>query len=203
MDLEGLPYVLEPMNVLHVPTVAAIEQEVFTRPWSYSSFMREVQDNPQSEYVVLRYRPWAQSRENLRNGSRWRGLFCSKNEDRSLLGYGGFWLMLDEAHICTLAVRGEWRGRGLGELILLSLIERALDRGSLFVTLEVRESNTVAQSLYRKYGFVQTGRRRGYYLDNREDALIMTVDALDSPQYQDLISALRQRLRSRLLRERT
>jgi ribosomal-protein-alanine N-acetyltransferase len=71
-------------------------------------------------------------------------------------------MMVDEGHVCTLGVRAEWRGRGLGELLLLSLIEAAYQQGADLVTLEVRESNLVAQNLYRKYGLQVTGRRRGY-----------------------------------------
>ncbi len=203
MDLEGLPYVIVPMEAEHVPTVAAIEQRVFPRPWSYASFMREVRDNPQSDFVVLSYGPWAEDRDSAYLGRGWRGLFRMRDEDRSVLGYGGFWVMLDEAHICTLAVRDEWRGCGLGQLLFQSLIERALNRACLFVTLEVRESNIVAQRLYRKYGLVQTGRRRGYYLDNHEDALIMTVEETNLSAYREYIAQLGERLRDRLLREAT
>ena len=201
MDLCGLPYTIVPMEAEHVPTVAAIEERVFPRPWSYASFMREVRDNPHSDFIVLSYRPWAEDRDDVHLGGGWRGLFRMRDEDRSILGYGGFWVMLDEAHICTLAVRDEWRGCGLGELLFLSLVERSLNRACLFLTLEVRESNIVAQRLYRKYGFVQTGRRRGYYLDNHEDALIMTVEGLNSPAYREQITQFGERLRERLLRE--
>jgi ribosomal-protein-alanine N-acetyltransferase len=118
--------------------------------------------------------------------------------DHSILGYGGLWMMVDEGHVCTLGVRAEWRGRGLGELLLLSLIEAAYQQGADLVTLEVRESNLVAQNLYRKYGLQVTGRRRGYYTDNREDALIMSVFDVAKAPYQDELDLKRQALRQYL-----
>ena len=119
-------------------------------------------------------------------------------QDALLLGYGGFWFLIDEAHITTLGVRPEWRGRGLGELLLISLIEGALERGALTVSLEVRVSNSTAQSLYAKYGFQRVGRRKAYYSDNREDADIMTITNVASSAYERHLSALRTRLRERL-----
>ena len=92
-----------------------------------------------------------------------------------MLGYAGLWLLIDEAHISTIAVAPEWRGRGLGELLLASLLERAISIGADVATLEVRASNLVAQNLYRKYRFTVVGVRKGYYTDNFEDALVMTT----------------------------
>ena len=198
MDLDGLAYALHPMAVGDIPTVAAIENIVFTLPWSPSSFRYEVKNNSSSVYLVLRYGPWSCSHTSplLRPVRR---LLRPGRQDSSLLGYAGFWMMVDEAHICTLALRAEWRGRGLGELLLASLIDKAMEYPVQMVTLEVRVSNTVAQSLYRKYGFQIVGRRKRYYSDNGEDAYIMSTDSIRSDDYLAHLGALSRGLRERIL----
>jgi ribosomal-protein-alanine N-acetyltransferase len=108
------------------------------------------------------------------------------------------WLVLDEAHITTIAMRESHRGRGLGELLLGSLIMAAGEMGSDRVTLEVRVSNAVAQNLYRKYGFREEGVRPRYYSDNGEDAYIMTADDVRSPSYTERFDRLMGELRPRL-----
>ncbi|MDQ2888748.1 MAG: ribosomal protein S18-alanine N-acetyltransferase, partial [Chloroflexota bacterium] len=116
----------------------------------------------------------------------------------SIIGFAGLWLMVDEAHITTIAMHPDFRQRGLGEFLLVSLIDTAYEIGARWVTLEVRVSNSVAQSLYRKYGFHQAGVRHRYYSDNQEDALIMWTDEINSPAYkqkfQELKSALQEKL---------
>jgi len=200
VNLEDLPYRLEPMAEEDVSTVAEIEKIVFTLPWSATAFMYEIRSNPSAEYMVLRYVPWVrESWEDRVLPKSVRRLLHSSKNDQSLLGYGGFWRVLEESHICTLAMRPEWRGRGLGELLLLSLIERAVECKAEVVTLEVRVSNTKAQNLYQKYGFTVMGRRKGYYSDNGEDALIMTTEQVTAPEYQARFQELRAQLRERLL----
>jgi len=107
------------------------------------------------------------------------------------------WLMLDEAHITTIAMRTTWRGKGLGELLLASLVETAFDIGAHRITLEVRVSNEAAQNLYRKYSFAPEGVRPRYYSDNNEDAYIMTTSDIRDESYrarfEDLVKALRAR----------
>ena len=114
-----------------------------------------------------------------------------------MVGYGGFWALGDEAHISTIAVRPDWRGYGLGELLLAAMIDLAASLKARFVTLEVRASNLVAQNLYRKYLFEQAGLRRRYYRDNDEDALIMTTPRIDDRTF---LTAFHQR--QKLLCER-
>ncbi len=114
-----------------------------------------------------------------RNGS-W------KPGDEFIAGFVGVWHVAaaGEAHIVSIGVRTEYRGLGLGEALLLAAIERAIESGLGKVTLEVRVSNHVAQNLYKKYGFMERGRRRGYYTDNREDALIMTTPSILTDSYK-------------------
>jgi len=203
MNLDDLPYSVERMQLDDVPTVSAVELEVFTMPWSSTAFEYELRHNPSSRYLVLRYLPWR--REHVSDGAlplRVRRMLKPSHEDLSLLGYGGFWMMVDEAHICTLAVRPQWRGRGLGELLLLSLVEQAIERQAAVVTLEVRVSNLRAQNLYKKYGFAVVGERKRYYSDNQEDALIMTTESVHSATFQQMLSEHTAALRTRLLAER-
>jgi [ribosomal protein S18]-alanine N-acetyltransferase len=202
MDLNNLPYALEPMQRRDIATVSRIEQEVFSLPWTTSAFHYELEHNQSSYYVVLRYLPWAASKGDESLLGSMRRALRRPGYDPSLVGYGGCWIMVDEAHISTLAVRSIWRGRGLGELLMVALIEEAYRRAATEVTLEVRVSNTIAQSLYEKYGFQRLGTRRAYYSDNREDAYIMTTASISSPAYTREFDALRETLRQRLLSQK-
>jgi ribosomal-protein-alanine N-acetyltransferase len=115
-----------------------------------------------------------------------------------IVGFSGIWMMAGEAHVTNLAVRRLYQGKGLGELLLLATIDLSSELKASFMTLEVRASNLVAQSLYSKYGFVQMGIRRGYYLDNHEDAIIMSTDTLNSPSFKEHIRQLREDLKKKL-----
>ena len=92
-----------------------------------------------------------------------------------MVGYAGFWLIVDEAHIGTIAVHPLWRQRGLGEKLLVTLLRQARELGAVLATLEVRPGNQAAQRLYRRHGFAEVGQRKRYYQDNGEDALLLTV----------------------------
>ena len=109
-----------------------------------------------------------------------------------IVTFAGLWIMAGEAHIINIAVRQSYRRKGIGELLLISLIDLAIKLNSLLITLEVRASNTAALSLYRKYGFVETRLRRGYYSDNREDAVVMTVEDIGSAAFQENLNRLKQ-----------
>src|SRR3989442_7010944 len=109
----------------------------------------------------------------------------------SIIGFAGLWLMVDEAHITTIAMHPDYRRRGLGEFMLVSLIDIAYSIGAKWVTLEVRVSNYTAQNLYRKYGFREAGLRHRYYSDNQEDALIMWTDEINTPSYKQKFQELK------------
>ena len=117
--------------------------------------------------------------------------------DHNVLGFVGLWFMAGEAHITAIAVDEVSRGKSIGELLLMGSIEVAMNRRSKEVTLEARVSNYVAQALYEKYGFEKVGIRKGYYTDNREDAVIMTTEPLSSPTYQARFQALKEAFRRR------
>ena len=103
-----------------------------------------------------------------------------------LIGFGGIWLMVDEAHITTFAVHPAWRRRHIGERLLAALLELAVRRHAREATLEVRLSNLAARKLYEKYGFRPVGVRPRYYSDDNEDALIMTTEPLEEVALQQV-----------------
>lgn len=138
--------------------VMAIDQRSFANPWSAASYHYEVTENRNAHFSVV----WAPSPG-------------APAGQRLVAGYAGYWLIVDEAHIGTLAVHPDWRRRGLGEKLLAALLRQARDLGAGVALLEVRAGNLAAQNLYRKYGFEAVGRRKHYYHDNGEDALLLTA----------------------------
>jgi ribosomal-protein-alanine N-acetyltransferase len=115
-----------------------------------------------------------------------------------ICGFSGIWMMVDEAHITNIAVRQEYQGKGLGEFLLIATIDLAGELKASFLTLEVRASNLVAQRLYTKYGFTEMGIRRGYYLDNKEDAIIMSTESISAETFKTRIQELREALKKKI-----
>jgi len=144
-----------------IPRVMAIDSLSFPNPWPESTYRFEISENPSAHLLVLEVQPDA--------------------DQVQIAGFAGYWFIIDEAHISTLAVHPEWRGRGLGQHLLRGLLREAAWRGALSATLEVRAGNRVAQRLYARHGFAVVGRRLGYYSDNSEDALLMTTHEFDFP----------------------
>ena len=144
------------MTLQDVDAVWEIEKQSFAIPWSRDAFVTEVTENKCARYLVVR-------------------------EDGVPVAYAGMWLVLDEAHVTNIAVRSDMRGRGLGEVVARALMQLAADTGIRYMTLEVRRTNLVAQSLYKKLGFVEVGFRKRYYADNNEDALVMVCEDLPEP----------------------
>lgn len=199
MDLTALPLAIEPMQLGHIPAVMEIEGESFSLPWPESGYRHELTRNEFAHYYVLRPRPAASSAPKSTRKRWWQVTRRRRGNNTGLiLGYGGFWLMYDEAHISTLAVRRMYRQQGLGEFLLVAMLDEAQRLGASRATLEVRVSNAAAQALYAKYGFEQVGRRKAYYNDNKEDALILTTPKFVSPAYQSLVNAQRRALLGRL-----
>ena len=185
------PYIVQPMRWDDVPAIMVIERESFPLPWSSYTYRHELTENKNSHYMVIRSRVQGPDAQTW-----WKRLL--RPTSPPIVGYGGFWLIADEAHISTIAVAKKWRGRGLGELLLTAMIEQALGMQAVMVTLEVRVTNTVAQNLYRKYGFVVTGTRPRYYRDNDEDAHIMTVEGVAGEEYRKKFARLQETLWMRL-----
>lgn len=141
------------MEAEDIDAVLKIEHQSFSIPWSREAFEAEVCDNEIARYLVLI------------NGEK-------------VIGYGGMWIILDEAHVTNIAVLPSFRGRGLGKKLLAAMIETAKAGGAASMTLEVRASNEAAKKLYTGFGFKECGVRPGYYTDNREDAVIMWLESI-------------------------
>jgi [ribosomal protein S18]-alanine N-acetyltransferase len=107
-----------------------------------------------------------------------------------IVGFIGLWYMASEVHVINLAVHPDFRRRGIGELLLIRAVELSIHLRAILITLEVRPSNKAAQALYAKYGFTERGVRKAYYLDNREDAVIMTLDEPSSPDHLESLERL-------------
>ncbi|MBI3537086.1 MAG: ribosomal protein S18-alanine N-acetyltransferase [Chloroflexi bacterium] len=174
------------MRVTDLAQVMEIEYASFSTPWSELSYRQELLFNPNGSYFVARLA----HADSIGAAPKffWRKFFSPSSRQiraaEPVIGYSGFWLVVDEAHISTIAVNPAWRRRGIGERLLIAMIERARALRAETVTLEVRVSNAPAQSLYRKYGFEIAGTRPRYYNDNGEDAFIMTTPRIQTDAYR-------------------
>ena len=132
-----------------VRQIHEIEALCFAMPWSEESILHDVKENPVARWLVL--------------------------DDGSgrVMAYAGMWFVLDEAHVCNVAVHPDFRRMGYGRRILEALVDMAKANSMTLMTLEVRRSNLAAQALYHQCGFLDVGYRKRYYEDNKEDALIM------------------------------
>jgi [ribosomal protein S18]-alanine N-acetyltransferase len=157
---------IEPMQLGDLPVIHAIEQASFTSPWPANAYRSELESNRLANYLVARI-------------------------DDVVVGYGGMWLMVDEAHITTFAIDPAWRRQRIGERLLLEFVDVAIARFARELTLEVRLSNLPARRLYEKFGFRPVGVRPRYYSDDHEDALIMTTVPLSDPDMVARIARLR------------
>src|SRR5680860_221283 len=188
-----------------VEEVSQVERLCFTNPWPVSAYRRELRNPDQNYYIVLRDDPAADHfdaedagrpngdfglilpRPVLRRSRRFTFWPIGRRHESAtpppIIGFAGMWNLYDEAHVTTIGVIPELRGRGLGELLFVAMIDEAIRRRVNWVTLEVRLSNLGAQALYRKYGFTVEGRRPRYYSDNNEDAFIMWSRSLKDVEY--------------------
>ncbi len=161
---------IRPMELADIPAVTAIEGEAFSPGWPRTAYQRELTQNAVARYLVLTL-----------PGQRRGGLRGALHRRREVVtGFGGLWLMGDQAHIVTIAVAPAQRGKGNGRALLLALLELGEREGMASATLEGRVSNQAARRLYRQHGFVEVGERPRYYSDNHESAVIMTTEDFDS-----------------------
>lgn len=137
-----------------IPVVVALDQISFSLPWPERSFRFEVTDNPASRCWVAEV-------------------------DQRVAGMLVAWLLVDEIHIATIATHPDFRRQGIARRLLSHTLSRAMDEGALSSFLEVRESNLVAQEMYRRFGYEAIGRRKRYYKDNDEDAILMNLESLN------------------------
>lgn len=187
MAMEDIDYVLK------------LDRMSFATPWSANTYQHEVRNSHSTMLVVEPYSFPASTSNH--NPIKWLRRLLSpaiQNTARyPLLAYSGFWLISGEAHISTIAVHPDFRGHKLGELLIWCMAMQAIRLEAEVITLEVRISNDIAQSLYRKYGFEVSGRRKGYYRDNGEDAYLMTAANLDS-RYKRMLIDYGHQLEKRL-----
>jgi len=144
----------EPLQEVHIAPILEIENRTNSAPWSERSFRNELNHE--------------------------HGIFLVAFEEGKVVGYGGVWLVIDEAHITTIAVDETRRRHGIGQRLMNQLLGKAKEMGMVCSTLEVRASNEPAVKLYEKLGYATTARRKGYYPDNSEDALVMWLHDLKS-----------------------
>jgi len=204
------------MDLGDISQVMEIEKDSFPSIWPSTAFKREIRHNRLARYLVAVEQTVREDETGeAQPGSvppalpplspprlgRWltelRRLFGPEEDaepsphQEPVIGFVGVWLIADEAHIVTIAVREGHRRRGIGELLLIAGIELALMNERELVSLECRVSNDAAIALYDKYGFQRLGIRPRYYSDNREDAVIMTAERIFQAPYQSLFRRLK------------
>lgn len=142
----------ERLEEAHIAVILDIERRVNTAPWSEKSFRNEL-THP-------------------------HGYFLTVIEGGQVIGYGGFWMVVDEAHITTVAISPDYQRRGFGKKLMVELLNKAKDLGMACSTLEVRAGNEGAIKLYEDLGYTVAARRKAYYPDNKEDAMVMWLHGL-------------------------
>ena len=156
---------VDPLRKKHLRAVMAIEQQVYSHPWTQSLFLSELALPASRVYLVAR-------------------------AGRVVVGYAGLMFAPDEAHVTTIAVDPEWQRRHVATRLMVALTREAIDRNYTAMTLEVRVSERGAQALYRRFGFVPEGARKNYYVGPPEDAVVMWVRGIDTPEHRALLDVL-------------
>jgi ribosomal-protein-alanine N-acetyltransferase len=151
-----------PMKLEDIPQVHEIDVLSFALPWPEKSYLFELTENPTTLALVA---------ESIQRDS-----------EAVVIGMAVVWIIIDEAHIATIAIHPDFRGYGFGKKLLAETLRQSIQRGALDATLEVRENNLLAQQMYTKFGFTIVGQRLHYYHDNNENAVLMTLDKM-GPQY--------------------
>lgn len=206
-------FAVRPMRKSDIEQVQAVEKQVFSTLFPPTSFRRELEngamqywvaeklDTPEDAGVSSNMREPGARRGVRRMMGRVASAWAALREDdegcSDVVGFLGTWYAPDQAHIVSIGVYRGCRRRGVGELLLIAAVEHAIEWQSDTITLEVRKSNAAARALYEKYGFVERGIRRAYYSDNREDAVIMTTDSIQTTEYALRFAALKRTHRGR------
>lgn len=165
-----------------LPELVALDRLCLGGIWSFDGYQREL-DSPNSELMILTVPASAEDR--------------TTEPSEKIVGCGCFWAILEEAHITLLMIAPDFQNQGLGQLLLYHLLQAAVDRGLERATLEVRESNQTALSLYQKFGFQALGRRKGYYQQTGEDAIILWRGDLHKPEFKSALQSWQQTLGDR------
>jgi len=165
-----------PMSVADLASVVALEIQAFPAPRSATFYRQAVTQNQYANYLVLHAFPLSTGEDEV-------------PPEPTLAAYGGYWLMGEDAYIVSIAVDPRWRRHGLAEWLMLELIAKAWQQGAELVTLEMRAGNRAAGALYHKLGFQEVGRRKRYYRDNDEDALLLSLEGLQEMPTQQIVRA--------------
>ncbi len=207
---EDLPYYVRMMSRKDVAQVTEIDREAFPTLWSSVNYKHELQNRLAHFIVACDKRKTDEEiakveapseRSFAGRASRVRRLFnlsrffsnrLSSLHKEYIIGFTSFWIMAGSAHITSISVRKPHRRQGVGELLLISVIELITELNAHLITLEVRASNTAARNLYNKHGFTKTGLRRSYYIDNREDAVLMSSENISAASFQTRFQRLKQ-----------
>ena len=176
-DPDDITVDISPMRRRHLRSVVRIEAQVYPRPWSHSLFVSELALRSTRAYFVAKV-------------------------GRDVVGYAGLMMSMTDGHVTTIAVDPAWQRHGIGMRLLLGLSREGIARGATALTLEVRLSNKGAQDMYRRFGFVPVGVRKGYYADTGEDALVMWAYEVADAPYLRLLDGLERRVRGTTVYER-
>lgn len=169
MITEPVIVVISPMKRRHVRSVLRIEEQVYPRPWTSALFLSELALRTTRAYFIARV-------------------------GKDIVGYAGVMISFEDSHVTTIAVDPAWQRHGIATRLMVALARESLVRGAQHLTLEVRVSNKGAQDLYRRFGFAPVGVRKNYYPETNEDALVMWVHDIDSPEYARLLAGLEGRV---------
>ena len=203
-----MAYRVQYMGKEDLRQVNEIDREAFPTQWPPPDYRRELH-NPLARLIVVsddRHRaeipakdvPHQEVSGLMARLKRWWRQYrffgdrASESGGQFIIGFASIWVMADESHITNIAVRKGYQRQGIGELLLISIINLSAELKADIITLEVRVSNLPAQRLYQKYGFVQVGLRHGYYTDNREDALLMSTGNITSASFQTQFQQLKR-----------
>ncbi len=204
-----LTYYVRRMREGDIAQVTEIDREAFPSDWPPVNFEhelhswlahyivackeRETEETPEATIAPKRDTSKLAPRvRRLFNYARFYSAELPPLAREYIMGFAGFWIMADEAHITNFAVREIHRRQGIGERLLISMIDLATELNARILTLEVRASNIAAQNLYGKYGFAQVDLRRSYYTDNKEDAVLMTTENIASASFQSRLNQLKK-----------
>jgi ribosomal-protein-alanine N-acetyltransferase len=212
-----MAYYVRKMRVSDIAQVNEIDREAFSTQWPPPNYKRELQNGLSHHVVVIddafpggADKPGGSSEGAFGIFSWIRRRFKlfykqhAEAEVEYVAGFAGIWIIADEAHITAIAVREKYRGNKIGALLMAALSDLSIQLKARSITLEVRVSNKVAQNLYTKFGFKEVGLRRGYYTDNREDALLMSTEEIASASFQQRLAELKRdylRTNTQILRE--
>lgn len=176
IDPDLLEVRITTMRRRHLRGVLRIENQVYPRPWSLGLFMSELAMRSGRIYLVARVGP-------------------------TVVGYAGLLFSLDDGHVTTIAVDPQWQRAKIGTRLLAQLARQSIASGAKSLTLEVRVTNEPAQAMYRNFGFVPAGVRKGYYVETNEDAIVMWAHDVDTDDYAERLSAIEATIPGRTIVE--